>query len=828
MNREVRSAAAQAPGFDQFRKIALALAFAAGIVTPVLLASTSPGARVGNEFQVNTITNGLLTNPVVATDAQGDFVVAWLGANNTGIYARRYNASGVAQGGVFRVDPSGNLNSQAGPSVAMDAQGDFVVTWLSRNETSCSACVHGIYAQRYDASGVPQGNPIQINSSVVAAFATAMDAKGDFVVTLDVGGPVYAQRYDASGIAQGAEFQVNTQTTVASPVGFTVVAMNAQGGFVVSWPTYAGSPYTHHVYAQLFNSSGVAQGSNFPVDQSGLAYEPDVAMDAQGAFVVTWPVYNAGAGYAIYAQRYDASAAAQGGVLQVSAITNSDQRNPAVAMGAQGDFVVTWAPTGTGGISARRYNASGVAQGGEFVVTPDSSGFTRGVAMDAQGGFVVGFPTGTGSNNGNIFAQRFSGAQDVDLGEVETSGPSAATAGASISYVHAVTNHATAVTPTGVVAIDAAIGSANTIQIVDTLPAGASFTGASGTNWGCSSAGGTVTCGYNAVLAPAGSTSLTINATASAFNGTASNNVELTAAQYDSNQANNSLSEPLTITGGRPPPPTGLTATPGNARATLKWTPSSGASNYSVYEGTTPGGEGSGAVLSGIQGTSAMIGGLSYGTTYYFTVRANSSTGTSVPSNEAQVTPPAPPASPTNLSATAGNSQATLTWNQAAGAANYRVYMGTSPGGESATAVQTGVVGNNPNTVTTTVTGLNGGTTYYFTVKSVNYVAISGPSNEASATPTGPPPAPSGLVATAGGPGVVNLTWTASTNALSYDVYEGTTSNGEAAAPVLTGAKATSAHLTGLTTGTTYFFKVSAINGSGQSPKSNEASAKPN
>jgi hypothetical protein len=87
-----------------------------------------------------------------------------------------------------------------------------------------------------------------------------------------------------------------------------------------------------------------------------------------------------------------------------------------------------------------------------------------------------------------------------------------------------------------------------------------------------------------------------------------------------------------------------------------------------------------------------------------------------------------------------------------------------------------------------------------------------------------PPVTPTGLTATAG-TGQVALAWTASAGATSYNVYEGTTSGGESSTPVVTGVTAASYTVGGLTDGTDYYFKVAAVNSSGVSGYSNEASA---
>jgi hypothetical protein len=93
----------------------------------------------------------------------------------------------------------------------------------------------------------------------------------------------------------------------------------------------------------------------------------------------------------------------------------------------------------------------------------------------------------------------------------------------------------------------------------------------------------------------------------------------------------------------------------------------------------------------------------------------------------------------------------------------------------------------------------------------------------ASAAPTAPP-GPSGLKAS-GGTGQVSLSWTASAGATSYSVYRGTSAGGESATPIATGLTAPSFTDTGLSSGTTYFYQVTAVNSAGQSPRSAEASA---
>ena len=180
-----------------------------------------------------------------------------------------------------------------------------------------------------------------------------------------------------------------------------------------------------------------------------------------------------------------------------------------------------------------------------------------------------------------------------------------------------------------------------------------------------------------------------------------------------------------------PPAPTNLTANGGNATVSLTWSSSSGATSYSVYRGTSSGGEGSTAIGTST-GTSYNDSTATNGTKYYYTVKAVDASGASGASNEASATPSAgaPPA-PTGLSATGGNATVGLTWSSSSGATSYSVYRGTSSGGESSTAIGTST------STSYTDSAVSNGTTYYYTVKAVSGGGTSGASNEASATPSG-------------------------------------------------------------------------------------------
>jgi hypothetical protein len=188
--------------------------------------------------------------------------------------------------------------------------------------------------------------------------------------------------------------------------------------------------------------------------------------------------------------------------------------------------------------------------------------------------------------------------------------------------------------------------------------------------------------------------------------------------------------------GGSPPPPppvvpsvpAGVMATAGNAQVSLSWTASSGATSYHVKRAAVTGGPYT--TVASPTTTSDTDTGLTNGTAYFYVVSALNSAGESANSTEVSATPVLPiPATPTSLTATAGNAQVSLSWTASSGATSYNVKRATVTGGPYTTVAS-------PTTTSDTDTGLTNGTTYYYVVSAVNSAGQSANSSQASATPT--------------------------------------------------------------------------------------------
>jgi autotransporter-associated beta strand protein len=174
---------------------------------------------------------------------------------------------------------------------------------------------------------------------------------------------------------------------------------------------------------------------------------------------------------------------------------------------------------------------------------------------------------------------------------------------------------------------------------------------------------------------------------------------------------------------------------------------------------------------------------------------------------------------PGGLAATTVSSgQINLTWDFVANAASYNVKRSTTNGGPY-TIIATGV-----NATNYTDTGLSGATTYYYVVSGVSDGSESANGVQASATTMAS--APAGLTATAASANQISLAWNVVTNATSYNVKRSTI-NGGPYTTIASGVTVTNYLDSGLVSGATYFYVVSAVFGGDESPDSAQASATP-
>ena len=179
----------------------------------------------------------------------------------------------------------------------------------------------------------------------------------------------------------------------------------------------------------------------------------------------------------------------------------------------------------------------------------------------------------------------------------------------------------------------------------------------------------------------------------------------------------------------------------------------------------------------------------------------------------------APPAAPTGLTGTAGNAKAVLSWNTVSGATAYNLkrLTTTSPPYFATVGTVTGTSCTN--------VGLVNGMSYFYAVSAVGSGGESTNSASFFLTPSGQPPIPAGVTAVPDTFARIDLTWTASYGAASYNIKRSTIHNG----PYTNVASSVNPFYTdsGLVNEATYYYVISAVSTAGESSNSVEVSTAP-
>jgi len=240
--------------------------------------------------------------------------------------------------------------------------------------------------------------------------------------------------------------------------------------------------------------------------------------------------------------------------------------------------------------------------------------------------------------------------------------------------------------------------------------------------------------------------------------------------------------------------PGNLTVSAANQQITVSWASVPGATSYQVFYSTS-------ATIPAspsdtITGMSKTFTSLTNGTTYYFWVKAVNANGSSGASPQASGKPIG---NMGTVTLTSGNGQVSVSWPTVAGADQYEVYHS-----EASTIPET--PSQAVSTTTATITGLANGTLYHVWLKPKNANGTGEVSTVVMAKPLGMPEARLTM-----GFGNLRVTWTAVPGADEYEVYYGT----DTPITLATTTSGTTAIISGLTNGTTYFVRLLAKNANG-------------
>ena len=360
----------------------------------------------------------------IAPLAGGGWVVVWTSESSATvapIRMQRFDSHGEKLGTETLVSTSAGQDTIPGVAVLND--GTYVVTWTSIlvSGVGGDGSGNGVYMQHFDAAGAKIGIETRVNTTTAAnqdASGISALSDGGYIITWDSQQDgseygVYGQRYNAGGALVGSEFHISTTTANFQDTSSTLVL--ADGSLVVFWQSAAQDYGTGYgVYMQRFTSAGVATGGETRVNTTitNHQYLPKAALLTGGDFIVTWASnLQDTSNYGVYTQRYNAAGVAQGGEVQINTTTAGNQIVPVIAALHDGGYVIAWESFGQDGsnpasygIYMQRYDSVGAKVGVETRVSTTTAGNQELPAITVlnSGNFVITWQSG-----GNIIERIF-------------------------------------------------------------------------------------------------------------------------------------------------------------------------------------------------------------------------------------------------------------------------------------------------------------------------------------------------------------------------------------------------------------------------------------
>ncbi len=362
---------------------------------------------------------------VMASDGAGGAITAWNDGRNESqdIYVQRIDGAGGVLWTADGVALCTADDVQVVGNVVPDGSGGAIVVWQDRrNESDLN-----IYVQRLSASGSPQwtadGVPVCSDPAGQQRPRCVSDGAGGAVITwidLRNGDPdVYAQRVDASGTPQWTTDGVCVATWAwpNNQIDPELVSDGA-GGAIIVWQD--GRYYDYDIYAQRVDASGAAQWTANGVaicQASGHQDLPQIIPDGAGGAIMTWHDGRPGATAPdIYAGRIDGSGIPQwttdGVALCLAAGDQRDMRIVGTASGA----IIAWTDgrlgMGEEDVYAQCLNSSGTVQwsstGAPFCT---ASGYQvlRAITGDGAGAIAIWADERGGIGTEDLYAQRLDG-----------------------------------------------------------------------------------------------------------------------------------------------------------------------------------------------------------------------------------------------------------------------------------------------------------------------------------------------------------------------------------------------------------------------------------
>lgn len=316
------------------------------------------GMPVGVPGRANRYRPNDQSNPSVAMDESGNFIIVWQSykqdGSGAGIYARNFSYDGKSVTKEFRANTY-VIGSQSYPNVAMSDSGDFVITWVSEQQ---NGYVKDIHAQIFNSMGEKIGKEIKVGTGVHEIEDTpsvSMDKYGNFIIVWQGRDKndwnIYGQIFDING-NRVSESDILINTTTDCNQKQPDVSIMGSSQFIVVWNNQSMHDVLEvtmeNINGQIFKKTGSKSGGEFEITSPTFGHQehPSVTQTAFSEAYVSWGNYNKNGTnsneWAIYGQAVRSNGTNSGEMVKISADEDRWNKSPVVASNGDGVLGVIW------------------------------------------------------------------------------------------------------------------------------------------------------------------------------------------------------------------------------------------------------------------------------------------------------------------------------------------------------------------------------------------------------------------------------------------------------------------------------------------------------
>lgn len=383
----------------------------------------SSGNIVGSEFQINSDDRNRFYNyPDVAANDNGDFLVVWQdGRSWTNIYSRLYQEDGTPISSELNLMDDATYGQQYSPRIDFN-DNQFVVVWYDTR----NGYIYDIYGQRLDASGAKIDTNFAVNDDIQGSRkylpSVAVDSDGEFLVSWYSSTPsyynIFTREFNANATPKDTVFQITPDSLTVSNYYPEIALVDT--GYMVVWYGYPNG--YNRIFGNKFIKGHGPSTNNIEItDVSGTysAYEPKIENFGNNELIVTWRDTRNGT-YHFYGQKLFGDQKINSNFLLNDLSETGNKISGFMSCDNSGNFIQLWIDLKipeNNYIKSRRFYSDGTPKDISFRVDSDensSNQYYPSIAVRQNGSFIATWEDFRNRSNDIYFQQINNNGTPVD------------------------------------------------------------------------------------------------------------------------------------------------------------------------------------------------------------------------------------------------------------------------------------------------------------------------------------------------------------------------------------------------------------------------------